>query len=292
MSSHISRHRPTNPVYFLHIPKTAGSSINRLFESAYGTNASQTHIESKSIFSHDGCATNLEQYRFISGHYPYPFVTRNIELKSWTTICTFRRPLEHVASHLCWVRLLAEPGHESRLSKHEKGIQQIAKFFGKVDFSSAGEITKMIDWLAKNNFYLFHNTQTRYLCGGKPGSDIPPQLLQQALQNLDTIDYAGIVERFDEFILMLIGEFNLNVSEDVLNKQNPNSERFGIDITKPDICKALEPLIAYDNMIYSIARNRYIDHLHAFLAKLEKGGYPRFTTVNTGLLKKTILTRN
>ena len=115
------------------------------------------------------------------------------------------------------------------------------------------------------------------------------KLLQQALNHLDEIDFVGIVERMDEFILMLAHVFQLEIDERLLEKENSNSERFGLDLTNSGTRKAIEPLIAYDRIIYAKAREKYIDQFHAFLAIVEKNRHPRYTVSNKNCLRRLVL---
>ena len=62
-----------------------------------------------------------------------------------------------------------------------------------------------------------------------------------------------------------------------------------MDITDPNFRKAIEPLIAYDNIIYTTARYKFIESLHTFLAKVEKSQYPRYTSVNVNNLRKIFI---
>ena len=155
----------TERIFYLHIPKTAGSTINKIFLSNHDEDEALTHIESKNIFDGKECNSGPNIYRYLSGHIKYPFLRNNLDLKDWTTICTFRKPDEHLASHISWVRLLGEPGHENRLKQHGENIQEIVNHIKNVDLSSPSQIRDLISWLEDNNQYLFHNTQTRYLWG-------------------------------------------------------------------------------------------------------------------------------
>ena len=276
-------------IFYLHIPKTAGSAINKLFVSGYGDDKALTHIESKDLFGKKESKKEVSGYKYLSGHIPYPRVQLNIDLCRWASICTFRRPEEQLASHFSWVRLLAEPGHEDRLGQHTASIRKIVSYMKDVDLSSPDQIAGLIEWLEGNKFYLFHNAQTRYLCGGNAGRGIEPKLLHMALDNLDAIDFVGIVERMDEFILMLAHVFQLGVDESSLAKENSNSERFGLDLSNKETRKVVEPLIAYDRIICAKAREKFIDQYHSFLAVLEKNKQLSYTTVNINSLKKAII---
>ena len=65
-----------------------------------------------------------------------------------------------------------------------------------------------------------------------------------------------------------------------------NAETYGLNIKDPKIREALSPLIEWDQIIYRTAREKFIDDMHTFLAKLEKSCTPRFSSVRDYLILK------
>ncbi len=274
---------------YLHIPKAAGSSINNVIGSQFDELEVATHIESKKLLGVLGAGDIEKKYRYISGHVPYPQFEHHLNLDHWFTLATFRKPDEHVVSHIAWVRLLAEDGHKIRFMQHDETIQRIAGFLKGVNFSNSKDILGMINWLEDNNYFLFHNTQTRYLSGGKAEAVIAPCQLNNALKNLESLDYVGITERLDEFILMLAATFGFRITSEQVSKENTNNMKFGMDLSSNAFREAIEPLIEYDRIIYTVARRKYIDSLHQFLATLEMSQFPRFSSVNLNVLRRVLI---
>lgn len=266
-------------VFYLHIPKTAGSSLNKFFSSQFDSDDVLTHIESKNIFENEVSIENTKKCKFLSGHVALPMMQHKLHVfDERTTIATFRIPLEHVISHIAWVRKLGEPAEEARLKQHTKIIQNIVEKLVQTDLSNAKEITQLIAWLEENNIYLFHDTQTKYLSGG-PAGKVSPTLFNQAHINLNKLDFVGTVERLDEFLALLCFKNGWKLHETTKIVENKNDQTYGMDIHNSTIQQALQPLIEWDNVIYRIARERFIDDIHDFLAELEKASYARFSTV-------------
>ena len=269
----------SNKYFYLHIPKTAGSSMNRFLTSQFDEGDCLTHIESKVSFQDNRDVKNAEEYTLLSGHVALPQMQHMLKvLDRRKTIATFRIPLEHVTSHIAWVRKLGDPGEEPRLKMHNEKIQDIAARLVNTDLSSANEVKSLVTWLENNDYYLFHDTQTRYLCDG-PAGLFTPQLFNQALVHLSRIDFVGVVERLDEFIAMLCYRLGWHVHESDSLQENINPNTYGLDIHAPETRDALEPLIQWDQMIYRVARERFIDDMHDFLAEFEKSKWPRFSAV-------------
>lgn len=269
-------------LFLIHIPKTAGSSLNDFFSSHYQINKTRVHLESVPEWNND--LIEIETYDYLSGHVSFPNVIRKIS-NEWKTVCVFRKPDEHVVSHLSWVRKLGEPKEYQRLIKHHDSIQKIVEKMLHHDLSSANELEELIKWLERENLSLFHNTQTHYLCGG---CSVNPQVLRQALKNLDCLDYIGTTERIDELIIMMSSEFGWIPPAQGLQKVNNNPVNYGIDINDPEIRKVLQPLIEYDWIVYERARDIFIDRFHHFLAKLEKRSLYRFSATAKGILLQRI----
>lgn len=273
------------PLFYLHIPKTAGSSMNRFLCDQFKDDETALHIESTGILDGENALEQTDQFKLLSGHIPLPRIIQKLDvLKTRQTIATFRLPITHVISHISWVRKLGDPSEHKRLKVHTASIQKITAKLLETDLSKPAEITELIRWLEANKLFLFNNTQTQYLCGGALGG-FSPQLINQALQHLNQIDYVGTVERLNEFLLLLcyrLGFTQANESSPI--KKNTNPETYGLDIKDESIRRALQPLIGWDQIIYRHARERFIDDVHHFLAELEKSKSPHYISVRNNLI--------
>ncbi len=256
-----------NKIFYLHIPKCSGSTINKLFKDKivkckYIEHA-ESHLEKIEL------ANGFSSYDYISGHITLPQFEKFVKDISVLKISTFRKPDEHLASHIAWVRKLGEPSEIERLSRHDDSIRKIVKKIVDVDLSSAPQITKFICWLEENRLYLFHNTQTRYLTGSLVQNHIH---LLHAFKQLDSLDFVGISERLTEFIVYLFYGLGWEVDSIDIPKENQNLERFGFDMSNKEIKSAVTPLIEFDWIIYCRAREIFISRLHLMLAEFERNG--------------------
>jgi len=269
-------------IFYLHILKTAGSSMNSFLTSQFQEDESLTHIESKIDFKNEEDLKKADEYKVLSGHIQLPQMQNKLKVfNSRITLSTFRIPMEHVISHIAWVRKLGDESEKKRLLQHEDTVQKIVKKLLTVDLTQAKEITKFIAWLEKEKIYLFHDTQTKYLSGG--GNKIEANTINIALQNLNKLDFVGVSERLTEFQLMLCDTFDWKFTQESI-KENANTSYYGLNINDESIRKALQPLIQWDTLIYRTARERFIDDMHSFLAKLEKNSVPRFSSVKVPVI--------
>ena len=272
-----------NNIFYLHIPKTAGSSLNRFICSQFQKNSCLTHIESKIDFSKEVDIKKAEQYKVLSGHIPLPHMQNKLKvLDNRIVITTLRNPIEHVISHIAWVRKLGDKGEEGRLKQHNQTVQKIVKKLLSLDLSKPMNISTLIQWLEDENIFLFHDTQIKYIGGG--GGVVKPHIVKNALINLKKINFVGITERLSEFQFLLCDALNWKIKEDINIKENKNDCYYGLNIQDSEIRKSLQPLIQWDQLIYRVARERFIYDMHNFLFELEKSKGPRFSTVREQML--------
>jgi len=265
--------------FYLHIPKTAGSFFNKFL--LYNNPSFLDHIESKINLENENNILTLEQYKSFSGHIVLPIIKQKFLQRFPRKIITIlRNPMEQLISHITYVRELAEESEQDRFMRHSSTIQILALYLKSLDFSNPKELIKLIVWLEEKNIWLFHDCQTRYLGNGKGA--IQPDNLDLALKNLESIEYIGISERLQEFMVLLSHREGLKVIEST--KVNVTKRRYGLDIQNEATVRALYPLIKNDKIVYRVARQRFIKDLHELMAQLEIAQVPRYSTVKIDML--------
>ena len=253
-----------NKFIYFHVPKSAGSSLNNFLAS--NIDAYLKHIENEKIDR-----DSLKKYNALSGHVPFSRIEKLFDLNCVTTLITFREPYSYVASHLAWIRKLADEGEEERFHKHPKIFQKIALKMKEFDFSQSSDIEKFIIWLEDIKFFYLHNTQTLYLDLNKN--------IDQAIKNLNKIDFVGITDKLDEFIDILAYEFDFVKPEESKINANKNSNKYGLDITDEKTKKALFPLIDKDIVVYDEATKAF--------NRLKKTYYDEVDLILVGFIEET-----
>lgn len=175
---------------FVHIPKTAGSTINSIFDRQYKgapiftTDASNIHTSINKF--REFPASQRRAFRMIRGH--MGFGVHEFLSGPCTYFTMLRNPIDRVISHYSYVlRTPDDPYHDA------------AKYLG----------------LQEYNCYVQDNWQTRYLSGFEPvglghfgEEECTTAVLENAKRNLvQYFDLVGIVERFDETVTLLRRKF-------------------------------------------------------------------------------------
>ena len=251
--------------FYLHIPKTAGTTFNDFLKRAFSSKETLFHIESK--------LEKIDNQRVLAGHVILPRAQKIIpNFENYIKLTVLRDPLSQISSHLRYVKKLGEPSEAKRLEGHTESIKTIVVFLSTINFSKVEDINRLVQWLEENNYVLFHNCQMQYLVGSR--FIITETQVERGKQVLDSIEYVGVTERLTEYMELLSQKFGI-VGKVKNKKLNITSETYGLDIKNPDIIKALEPLIHYDKLIYQYAKDKFEKEIISFLEnkKYQKHNY-------------------
>ncbi len=246
-------------IFYFHVPKTAGSSINKFFSDNLSKH--HFHIENVKNLDKEFCT----KYNFLSGHVSYNRMDKVLDLKKWITFATFREPVSYTISHLKWVRKLADRGEEERFNSHPKIFQKIALKMAEYDFSQVNDIKDFIKWVESIDFYYFHNTQLHYMHQTNDQGSLSQKQIDIAIKNLNTIDFVGIQEELDDFMDIIAYEFGWEVEKKP--KVNINDNNYGFDINNEETKKALLPLYRQDMIIYEEAKKLYNQQKNLYKVK-------------------------
>lgn len=181
---------PRPKVFFFHIPKTAGSTFNKVLETELAPG--QTHAEAFLSPATPLLLPNAEELKrlnFVSGHVPFPvFEANGFDRSQYVLAIILREPIAQMVSHINWmVRIRELEGYEG----HSEWIRGVSDDVVAADLSHPGEL---IDLLQRHRM-LFQNVQTRTLADRDGVSSV-----SHALSNLERIDLVGFTERFGEFL--------------------------------------------------------------------------------------------
>ena len=183
-------------LFYMHIAKTAGSSVNSFISGHYPEGACREHIEA----IHLNKATReevVENKLYLSGH-----ITLEVALirkyidKNFKIFTIFREPEAQLISHLSWVKRLSLPEHRANFENHPEHIQDIARRLGSLS------LEEFISSMTSTEKDLFDNVQTRYLANTFC-VDLNPDDEQRALKALERFDVVGITELLPQSLHLL-----------------------------------------------------------------------------------------
>jgi len=235
-------------VFFLHIPKTGGESVNHLFRQSRAQEQYVEHMENleSSIIGHGF----LEGKTYVSGHIPFPRVRHLFGKPSgWSLITFVRDPFAHLLSHLSWTRnLFSSP---AVFSKVPPEIQRVSRIMSETDFNDFASLEAFFKDMPSEALCLFDNRQVRYFSDPDDYASVSEGDCRKAMETADQFDYVGLFEDFDHSMRMLIDRLPFEVSADAIphkNKRNPKIIRD--ESLLPALREMTTSLTSFDDKLY------------------------------------------
>ncbi|WP_128291936.1 hypothetical protein [Afifella aestuarii] len=157
-------------IFFLHIPKTAGSAFNLAFQKAVPDGRHFEHMESQRELFYSVVSDGQPFYA--SGHFPFSRVRDLVMRPDVFTITIFREPLKQLLSHLKWVKAYGRPDGEARRHLIPENIAELSLALWETDLNDVARLEPIL--ASPTAISLFDNTQTRYMTrsiGGRIGEE-------------------------------------------------------------------------------------------------------------------------
>jgi hypothetical protein len=245
-------------LFFMHIAKTAGSSVNALVQRYYPPESCVSHVE----FYHLRPGMNTPDLRdklYVSGHVPLQLARMRLYIvDDCKTFTLLREPASHLLSHIAWVKRLGLPEYASEYAAHPASIQELSRMLNTMslkDFISA---------MGEMGHNLFDNVQTRYLTNAF-SCNLHDKHLKEALNVLRSFDLVGVNEEFDKSMRVLArfmgwGEPAIVPRENVASYKCTWRE-LGIGPDHPTLRK----LLHYDEEVYAEACRLFVQAQNRWL---------------------------
>ena len=235
-------------ICFMHIAKTAGSSVNTVVSSFFEADRCATHIEVMDWKPRDF----LSSYDFISGHIRIKEFLQHQDLSEYKLVTVLRKPIEQLASHLCWLKRIGENKLGGFFNSHPEPIKQACLRLQQVDFSSVEDVRNYVNTMSGVECILFDNCQVRYFIADYNTPRVTESSLVEAKEMASRFDYIGFNDNLPAFYRGI----GLAVEEGLDVRDNVQNNRYGLDVSRPELYELLSPLIKYDNELYEYAKNK------------------------------------
>ena len=243
---------------FMHIAKTAGSSMNRFIADSIGADRCAFHLEIDKRWRDPSGLRQLGEKVAISGHVTYRMFAERLDLAEYVKVTMLRNPLDHLISHLAFIRRLADPSQRTRLNGHTPAIQAFVAKLAALDFTDYNSVRDLVANLQPFERVLVENCQTRYLSHVPPVRPVDKHALNVARGALHKFDILGFTETIDVFLDSVASRMGWPRPK-TAPRENLHPERYGIDATNPAIRAALQPLIHFDSALYKYAQKVFVD---------------------------------
>ncbi|WP_421901634.1 sulfotransferase family 2 domain-containing protein [Maridesulfovibrio sp.] len=193
-----------SPFFFLHIPKTAGTTLNHIFAARFPEESiCSVYTKEENEFLKNISAEELDRIQLVQGHiFVHDFDEFFSGFLGKYAFTFLRDPVARVISEYNFLRTWPD-NHLYRYLNDEKV-----------------SLTEYVSSQRPELIYRGKNLMTRSLCGAV---DDGRSMLERAMENLQRLHLFGLTERFDESLLMLKRMMNL---ENILyEKHNVRKKR-------------------------------------------------------------------
>lgn len=238
-------------LFFMHIAKTAGSSVNHDISSQYNAGEFCFHIEGQKD------TELLYKKKFISGHVNLDRFKHSFSRKDYILFSFLRNPIDQLVSHLYWVRHLSEPGIENFKSQHPPVVQKLSEKMHSMNFSNKDQMKFFVENLSNIEAPLFDNCQCRYFNPIPANKRYSQNNAVDAITYMESFDVIGITEQYEKSMNQLERVMGWTRNNKKVTRENVNRYDYGLDKTDKDILEILSPLVQYDQILYDAGLKRF-----------------------------------
>ncbi len=229
-------------VFYMHIAKAGGTSVNEFFESHLGASNCFVHIEGKKWDPLE----IVENYKFISGHVRIQRIRQMIDLKGFYMFTVLRDPESHIMSHLAWVKGIAKDPSSRFFKSHTPEVQELALRLKQLDFEDITALTKFFETLSPQGYNLFDNCQSRYFLKESPSIKIDLEYwdkVEEGLQLFNTVGNTSDLSGFSKSIAKEL-HFRPNLTFPISNVQKGDKPQMDEEFRN-----LVEPFVALDKKL-------------------------------------------
>ena len=264
-------HESDDQVLFLHIPKTAGTSFTQILKALYPASDIFLEMDIEALKNH--LAAGYSNRRLFIGHYSHEAVDL---FRQRPRLLTFlREPRERIISHYYHYRRQSDDA-VAALPDRDKRLVDLIRQYDFTDFISL-DLPEVEQGFA--------NVHTRQLAHST--SDPVPQshrerqaLLESALTHLGTLDFIGMVERFDESLALFSRLFGTEVGiQAVRANVNEGRPHGSADRAVFDHNPLARRRVELDAALYRRAEEIFEERLHSQAKSGRSAGFSRLRTL-------------
>ncbi|MEM7428561.1 MAG: hypothetical protein AAF441_20925 [Pseudomonadota bacterium] len=148
---------PYAGAFFLHVPKTAGSSICNMFAFTFDRFLRDAQSQPDEWRALLGGAETF----FVGGHFSFAEAQDFLRRRDIFSFTALRDPYEQVVSHLKWVKAYGYPPRADKRAEIHPELADLAVRLWEVPLADVDEVKAQIDAPLRR---LFFDVQTHYFC--------------------------------------------------------------------------------------------------------------------------------
>ena len=228
-------------VFFMHIPKTGGTTLNAFATQYYPQDKSAIHIEA----SHPDNYPQLGHDKsYLAGHLTIQKIKQSFDISLFDLVTILRDPYRQLHSHLAWIRRIGADRSSGFFLKHEDCIQDLAIRLNESDLTSNSNLKAFVEQIEGFALDFFDNIQTRYFLDYRP-EKVSAKDLQNATGNIKLFSVIGAAEKLEDFFDRFCARYGMvKVSQPRAFNRLPRYQLFDYD--DKAVQSILTPLVETD----------------------------------------------
>ncbi|MBB2159988.1 sulfotransferase family protein [Gluconacetobacter sacchari] len=242
------RRRGARPIFMLHIPKTAGSSVNVLMS---GLADSVAHLESKPALK-AMIAEGSVDVDYASGHVYLDDMRHLTKGRNWFTFTILREPIAQTVSHIKWVKSFGAPSRMVSWRGYSPGECRLFRALYGTDLD---DVDKLGYIFRRNELaaHFFDNCQTRYLAGRRD-RPLRESDYRDAIAGLASLDHVGLCERVEDTLSAVLQSAGWGALPVPVPRTNQARIQGGPDLDDPRVWSFYANLTRFDRRLYDHCR--------------------------------------
>jgi hypothetical protein len=237
-------------IFFMHIPKTAGTSFNTFVQQRYPQNSTAIHVQATAEEKYDTLFTTK---LYLAGHLRLAEIIKRVNLDDYDLFTLLRQPYKHLHSHLNWVRGVGANTKIGFYENHPECIKTLGTRLHNVKDSIPDILSTFVAELDGFEIDFFDNCQTRYFLDYRPDR-VSEADLHNAIDNFKYFKRIGVTEKYDQFVQEFCNLYGLS---DIKQEQPLNKSKHTrlYESGSSEMMELLSPLVKYDLLLYEAAVN-------------------------------------
>lgn len=273
--------RDDERLYFLHVPKTAGTSLRTYLESRFPAEEVCPHLLLPELLPHP--PSELDRYRLFCGH--HGLYLRSVLREEPVIVTAMRDPLQRTISHF---RHLQATKHDWQ---HERVKNMTFEEFVMSEDGFVGLLNVQCRFLTLDNIRgdYFGHSQIRHRDPGELREKYSdPSVAERAKQLLDRAAFVGVQERFNDMLQLLAYTFGWSpiTTFPAFNRAQVPFDRGQLTDA---VLERIRELTALDQEVYDHARELFDSRFAAVTPEDQERSYqdamarlPRLSQVRYG----------
>ena len=235
------------PIVFMHMAKTAGSSVNAWAVETFGADACALHVER---FPPDRRMALAREKAFVSGHvYAAEILAMAAARPGGRAVTVLRDPLRQTASHLRWLDGYATPARAAEAAAFGAPLRDLIARIGATDLADPEALDDLMTDLPPWGVRMLDNMQTRYLSAVTEAVPMTLRHARRAAERAPGFDRIGRAEALDAFLADLARDAGRPPPGPAPRENRAGAGR-PIDIGSPLVRLALGRRIAVDRLVH------------------------------------------